>query len=268
MKASPNVHPWDAVADGYAAAALPFFQQFSRAALRHVPVGAGDHIADIACGPGTLSLLAAAEGATVSAVDFSPNMLGRLKDRARREDVTTVSVFHADGQQLPFRDGVFDAAFSMFGLMFFPDRKQGYAELLRTLKPGAHACVASWAPIAESPLFDVMWQALRCVDPEIDEPVYDPESLENPGVLAAEMERAGFRQVSVHPTTGGSDYPSAEAMWHGLAQGAAPVSALKNSLSAEEWRARSRLAIDHIEKSAGPFPAHLGATALIAVGQK
>ena len=34
----------------------------------------------------------------------------------------------------------------MFGLMFFPDRAKGFAELFRVLRPGATAVVSSWAP--------------------------------------------------------------------------------------------------------------------------
>jgi len=46
--------------------------------------------------------------------------------------VTGVTAQVADGQALPFADGEFEAAFSMFGLMFFPDRAKGFAELRRT----------------------------------------------------------------------------------------------------------------------------------------
>jgi hypothetical protein len=43
-------------------------------------------------------------------------------------------------QDLPFENNRFEAAFSMFGLMFLPDRVKG---LNRVLKPGKMAAVSS-----------------------------------------------------------------------------------------------------------------------------
>lgn len=263
-----KVELWDSVADGYATAAMEFFEGFSEAALRIAPVENGDQVADIACGPGTLSLIAAARGAAVSAVDFSPRMLAQLEDRAERDGLSNLSAYCADGQHLPFEDEVFDASFSMFGLMFFPDRMRGYSEVVRTLKPGAPACISSWAPVSQSPLFRVMWGAFQCVNPDIADPVDDLASLENPDVLRAEMAQAGFRGVLVHPVTVEAEYPSAQAMWEGMAKGSAPIAAMKAAMPEGEWHRRSRPAIDHIEASAGPFPARLGAKAFIAVGRK
>ena len=45
-----------------------------------------------------------------------------------------------DGQALDLADDAFDAAVSMFGLMFFPDAASGVAEARRVVRPGG-----SWA---------------------------------------------------------------------------------------------------------------------------
>ena len=42
----------------------------------------------------------------------------------------------ADAQALPFDDGAFDLVCCQFGVMFFPDRRAGYLEAKRVLKPG------------------------------------------------------------------------------------------------------------------------------------
>src|SRR5699024_11098930 len=97
-------------------------------------------VLDVACGPGTLTLLAAAAGATVTALDFSSPMIAQLRTRAAALDLASaVEVHEGGGQRLPFASAVFDAAFSMFGLMFFPDRHAGLRELARVLKPGCPA---------------------------------------------------------------------------------------------------------------------------------
>ena len=50
-----------------------------------------------------------------------------------------------DGQALEVPDGAFDAAASLFGLIFFPDTAAGARELRRVLRPGGTAAVIAWA---------------------------------------------------------------------------------------------------------------------------
>ena len=97
---------------------------------------------DVAAGPGTLAFIASAAGAHVTAIDFSPDMIDRLRARSVREGVQ-IEARVGDGQALPFDDATFEHAFSMFGLMFFPDRAKGFRELCRVLVPGGRAVVSS-----------------------------------------------------------------------------------------------------------------------------
>ena len=118
-----TMEPWNLVATGYAAEALPYFQVFAKAALDCLNPGADARIVDVAAGPGTLSLLAAAAGMRVSAIDFSESMVAAFRERAQRANLMDrIDLRQGDGQQLPFESVAYDAAFSMFGLMFFPDR--------------------------------------------------------------------------------------------------------------------------------------------------
>jgi ubiquinone/menaquinone biosynthesis C-methylase UbiE len=131
--------PWDRVADGYETSARPVFAEFADAALNLANVQLGQNVADIACGPGTLTSLLAERGARVCAIDFSSRMLRILETNVARDDLDGVSIHHGDGQTLPFADDQFDATFSLFGLIFFPDREKGYTEMFRTLRAGVTA---------------------------------------------------------------------------------------------------------------------------------
>jgi SAM-dependent methyltransferase len=46
-----------------------------------------------------------------------------------------------NAEALVLEDASFDAAFCLFGFMFFPDRARAFGELKRVLKPGDHAVV-------------------------------------------------------------------------------------------------------------------------------
>ena len=268
MSMLSTVAPWDTVAEGYSETTMRLFRSYIETALELVSVGQDDHIADIACGPGTLSLAAANRVASVKALDFSENMLGMLRKGMSDQDVDNIEPLQGDGQSLPYEDNIFDAAFSMFGLMFFPDRAKGFSELYRTLKPGGRVCVSSWAPVEQSTAIMAMFSAMQLIKPDIPDPKYDVASLENPEVLKAEMRDAGFRDVVVHKVSDSSEAISSQRFWDDMVRGSAPVLMLKNSMTEEVWSEKSKLAIEHIEKSVGPFPVSLSATAWLGVGVK
>src|SRR5512146_2611813 len=136
--------PWNLVAPSYTDELVPMFETWARDALAVAEVTAGARVVDVACGPGSLSVLAAQRGARVDALDFSPVMIEQLERRVTTLGLTGITPRVGDGQALPYETGTFAAGFSMFGLMFFPDRAKGFAELRRVLAPGARAVIATW----------------------------------------------------------------------------------------------------------------------------
>jgi ubiquinone/menaquinone biosynthesis C-methylase UbiE len=80
---------------------------------------------------------------------------GAHEKRFPRRGIANIKTCLMDGQALEFGDNTFDFAYSIFGLMFFPDRLKGFREMHRTLRPGGRAAVTSWAPVEESPLMQL-----------------------------------------------------------------------------------------------------------------
>lgn len=127
---------WSRVGQGYTSRFTPTLAAYARTALSLAQPAADAHVLDVAAGPGTLALLAAPDVRHVSALDFSSGMIDRLRHDAAARGLTNVEAVVGDGQALPYADASFDAAFSMFGLIFFPDRARGLGELLRVLWQG------------------------------------------------------------------------------------------------------------------------------------
>jgi SAM-dependent methyltransferase len=257
---------WDLVAEEYTAVTAPFFRQYAEAALlsNELPVDA--KILDVAAGPGTLSLLAAARGYDVYAVDFAPNMIAMLERSARAQQVEVKSQV-ANGMALPFASETFHAAFSMFGLMFFPDRAQGFRELYRTLKPGGVAVVSSWQPMERFALLSDVFVALRKLLPDIPfgqgkAPLGEPEDIQ------LEMGQAGFELVRTDIVSASVEQPTLEASWDMMYRGSAPFALLRRNIGEDRWLLVEQGIKASLLEKYGPGPQILTMVANLGIGRR
>jgi SAM-dependent methyltransferase len=258
-----TAEPWDLVAANYTAEALPYFEAFSREALRLAALPPAARVADIAAGPGTLSLLAAAAGATVSAIDLSEKMVAEFRARIAAAGLSgAVDVRVGDGQRLPFETGAFDAAFSMFGLMFFPDRAAGLREMKRVLKPGGRAVVSSWIPF-DGP-FGVMFKAASEVIPGL--PGGGDMALADEDSIVRELSAAGLTSVAVHRIPQELKAPSFDAFWELMQRTNAPLVLIQHRVGAERWRELGPQIRARIAATLGDGPVTLGRGAFVGIG--
>src|SRR3712207_1125100 len=112
---------WDEIAAGYDECVTPTHMWLANEALRLAGLRPGMRLLDVAPGSGALSIPAARLGALVLAADLSPNMVERLKARAREEGLSNVEARVMDGHALELEDDTFDISGSQFGVMLFPD---------------------------------------------------------------------------------------------------------------------------------------------------
>jgi SAM-dependent methyltransferase len=106
----------------------------------------GERVLDVACGTGNAAAVAAARGARVTGLDGSERLL-----EVARERVPGGEFVHGDAAQLPFEDGAFDAAVSVFGMIFAEPAERAAAEIARVVRPGGRVAITSWLP--RGPLF-------------------------------------------------------------------------------------------------------------------
>jgi len=265
---SPLSEPtaWSRVAYDYAESTAPFFANFAEPALEAAKVSAGHRVLDVACGPGTLTFLAAKRGAQVTAVDFAPAMIEELQKRASSLP-SPIQAQVADGQVLPFADSSYDAAFSMFGLIFFPDRGKGFAELHRVLAPRGVAVISSWQPMERFPMLGDVFAALAKLLPNL--PFGEGKApLGSPDEIIAEMSAAGFASVQVKEVSASATVPSIEQAWAFMCRGSAPFALLRRNVGDARWLELQQGILDALRAKYGPGEQTLTMVANLGIGQK
>jgi len=113
--------------------------------MARLPLRAGSHVLDVACGTGNLAVIAARQDCEVTGVDIAGNLIAQARARAAEEGLH-IDFKAGDAEAMPFADGSFDIAVSMFGVMFTPQPDVATAELLRVTKPGGRIALANWTP--------------------------------------------------------------------------------------------------------------------------
>lgn len=102
----------------------------------------GDHIADIGCGTGIYTAELLAAGASVTALDISPEMLEINKQRNAAYG-EQAAFLQGDAAKLPLADNSFDAVISVTAMEFFEEPGPCLKEMLRIVKPGGYMVVAT-----------------------------------------------------------------------------------------------------------------------------
>lgn len=111
----------------------PYYE--SMAAVTEAP--SGGTIVDCPCGAGpALRTLPPEQDVRYLAVDLSPSMLRRIRQRIDKRGLQRVETVRADAAEIPLPDDSADLFLSYWGLHCFPDPAAALAEAARILRPG------------------------------------------------------------------------------------------------------------------------------------
>jgi len=92
---------------------------------------------DVGCGAGFLTLLLLELGCSVTAIDFSAEMLGQAQKNCLEKGFSKGVLFQqADAGNLPFPDGSFDFVISRNVTWTLPNAKDACLEMFRVLRSG------------------------------------------------------------------------------------------------------------------------------------
>src|SRR5262249_22798642 len=100
----------------------------------------------------------------------------------------------ADAMQLPFPDASFDAIVCQFGVMFFPDKANAFAETRRVLKPGGLYLFNVWDRIEENEFADTVTESLKTLF-RADPPLFlrrTPHGYCDKAIIERDLANGGF----------------------------------------------------------------------------
>jgi SAM-dependent methyltransferase len=208
QNAAPAWHRWGATLS-------PWFAPVTEAMLDLARIGSGSHVLDVAAGAGEPAISAALRvGRTgrVVATDISSNMLAFARDEARARGVgDIVETCVLDGENLELPDGSFDAVLSRLGLIYFPDRDRGLAEMWRVLRPGGRVAIAAFSTPERNGIMAIPTSIIRARArlpmPRPGQP--GPFSMGAPGEMELALQSAGFAEIDIRPVECGARLASA-----------------------------------------------------------
>jgi len=163
----------------------------------------GAKILDVATGTGALSLMAAKMcepmKGTVLATDFSEKMIDALNKKINDQALKNITTKVMDGQALEIEDNSFELVYSLFGLIFFPDRLKGFREMFRILKPNGKAGVVTWT--TQNPLVQLISTVMKKLNVNLSsspgKTIPTAQSLSDPNKFKSEMSEAGFSEINI-----------------------------------------------------------------------
>jgi SAM-dependent methyltransferase len=113
--------------------------------VRFARIAAGEKVLDVGTGTGVVAVTAARAGASVTALDLTPELLAQAHENGRIAGQHIVWT-EGDAEQLPYPDASFDVVLSQFGHMFAPRPDVAIAQMRRVLRPGGRIAFATWPP--------------------------------------------------------------------------------------------------------------------------
>lgn len=172
-------------------------------AMRALAPRPGERILDVGCGCGQTTLELAtrvtASGVVVGA-DISVPMLEVARARPAPRGGATPDFRQLDVQSGELGEGVFDAVFSRFGVMFFSDPVAAFKNLRKALKPEGRLAFVCWRPFQENLWMRAPMEAAQSFLPPsqpTDPTAPGPFAFADAGRVRSILLDAGFSDVTI-----------------------------------------------------------------------
>ncbi|MEU9190987.1 methyltransferase domain-containing protein [Streptomyces sp. NPDC048484] len=185
----------------------------------------GRRVLDVGCGTGSTTLAVARQlgaqrvdvqgpggQARCVGIDLSEPMVTAARTRAEGEGAQASFVL-ADAQDHVFEPGAFDMVISRFGVMFFKDSVQAFANLRRAVSDDAALRFVTWRSSAENPFMTTAERAAAPFMPDL--PARHPDepgqfAFADPDRVRRILEESGWTGVDIRPVDVACALPESE----------------------------------------------------------
>jgi ubiquinone/menaquinone biosynthesis C-methylase UbiE len=173
-------------------------------------VHGGERVLDVGCGPGGLTdeLVARTGAERVAAIDPAAQFAEACRERHPGADVRV-----GPAEELPWEDGVFDAALAQLVIAFMSDPDRGIREMARVTRPGGGVVAACMWDLHEGgmTMLDTFWSAVGEIVPDAGGEHRRPGTAR--GDIAEHLRRAGLEDVADGELTACAAYTGFADFW-------------------------------------------------------
>lgn len=241
-----SLQAWTAVAPDWAQLIERIDRQLRSGAdwiLEALSLRQGERVLELACGPGTLSMMAAdavgREGEVICS-DFSQAMVSVARERMTAQGLAAegrsgIEFRVMDAEAMDLADASIDAVACRMGYMLMADPEAALRETARVLAPGGRVALAVWAQAEANP-----WAALpmKAIAGKLDLPAPPPDapglwSLADERRLRAALQDAGLGSIEIEALEDTVEFDSAEEWIEVTRRLAGPLRALFANLDDE-----------------------------------
>ena len=235
--------------------------------------GPGERVLELACGPGSVGLAAAAlvgpDGDVVLS-DAVAEMTSIAAARASALGLTNVRTCVLDLERIEQPDGSYDVVVCREGLMFAADPGRAAREIRRVLRPGGRVALAVWGPRARNPWLAVVFDAVRA---ELGVPIPPPGipgpfSLDDADKLSALLVDAGLIDVAVTELQVPLRADSFDEWWNRTTALAGPLANLLAALPGDASAALRARVEDTVRGYETPTGLEFPGVTLLAAGRR
>lgn len=194
------------------------FEGYAKPLLDAADLQPGQHVLDVACGPGIPSLMAAplvSRSGLVTGIDIAPGMVNIAKEKAQEKGFHNVVFQEGDAEALPFPDDSFDVVLCNHGLVHTTDRLKALHEMRRVLKKTSGTLALSvWSTPDRAIVIGIVAKTIRELWPAAvvpGAPMWFDFGVE--GVLEKALSDTGFHEIRTMRHNAALEVGNPEEYW-------------------------------------------------------
>lgn len=188
---------WNRCANSYLDTFSGITQETVSLLIEAGEIRTGSKVLEIGSGPGHVANHLAKLGASVTGVDFSPQMVEVAKKKYPQ-----ITFEQADAEDLPFAADYFDAVVANYVVHHLARPERVFSEVYRVLKTSGHFAFAVWGPPEEQSSIGAFFGAVEAHHDLAELPHGPLFGITERNVYEPMLAKAGLeiRQLGVHET--------------------------------------------------------------------